>query len=249
MSLKDFNLRCVKLTLESLQKQPVENKIFAASWFGGKKLQLKKNESITILGRDLMAKKACPDYDLFSHLVAGIMGVESLSADEIYSTGFKFDAKTLHHIQSNAFIQDVRSQKGELLEIWYTIAAYETIEYFQHLLSKIGIKLMLSSQAKATLFKLLDSYSVGQLWNIAYKAYQKGCEVQMMQGARDTVSGEVFINIFLEKGQFYEEKGWSIAPFNRWGYPCRQSKYSEYFFNEILGIGSASFTTKPRLPL
>lgn len=245
MPTKNFNRRCVRLTLELLQKQPVERKIFIAAWLETKHILPKRNESTTILGRDLMAKKLCPEYEMFSLLIAGILGVESLSSDEIYSTSFKFDAKTIHYIQSNAFIEEIRDHKDELLEVWYTIAAYETFEYFKHLLSKLGIELAPNSLAKARLFKLLESYSVAQLWSIAYKAYQKGCEVQMTQGVRDTDSGEAFITIFLEKGQLYEEKGWSITPFKRWGYPCRQSKYSEYFFNEILGIGNDGFTTSP----
>lgn len=249
MSLKDFNRRCVRLTLESLQKQSVEQKIFVASWIGSKKTQLKRSESVTILGRDLLAKKSCPSYEMFSLLTAGLMDVESLSADEIYSIAFKLDARTIQHLQSKAFLEGIRSHSIELLEVWYTIATYETIEYLQHLLYKLGVTVNLSSQAKATIFKLLESYSVGQLWNIAYKAYQKGCEVHIKQGYVETISGDIFLDIFIEKGQRYSEKGWQITSFNRWGYPCRQSEYSAFFFDEILKIGSAGFTSKPSTPL
>jgi len=249
MPLNDFNLRCVRLTLESLQKQPVERKIIAASWFGSRRARLKRNELTTILGRDLLAKKPCPNPEMFHLLVAGLMGVETLSADEIYSIAFKFDAKTIHYIQSKAFMEEVRSHKLELLEIWHTIAVYETIEYLQHLVNKLGINVPLNSQAKASVFKLLESYSVAQLWNIAYKSYQKGCEASLKQGTQDQISGEIFMTIFLEKGQQYCEKGWQITPFNRWGYPCRQSEYSVFFFNVILEIGSVGFTTKPSLSM
>lgn len=248
MSLKDFNRRCVSLTLESLQKQPVERKIFIASWIGSKKTQQKRSESVTILGRDLLAKKSCPSHEMFSALVAGLMDIDSLSADEIYSIAFKLDTRTIQHLQSKAFLESIRSHSVELLEVWYTIATYETIEYLQHLLYKLGVTVNLSSQAKATIFKLLESYSVGQLWNIAYKAYQKGCEVHIKQGYVEAISGDIFLDIFLEKGQRYSEKGWQITPFNRWGYPCQQSQYSSFFFNEVLGIGNDGFTTKPYLP-
>lgn len=244
MPLNDFNRRCVKITLNSLQAQPIERKILIATLLGLKKPSLRRNESTTILGRDLLAKKICPDSEMLFQLVSGLMDVESILADEVYSSALELDTKTIRHLQSKTFIHDIRLNREELLEVWYTIATYETTEYLRHLLNKLGVEISIDSKAKATIHTLLECYSVSQLWSLAYKAYQKGCEVHMKQGARDTVSGEVFLDIFLEKGQLYCEKGWHITSFNRWGYPCRQSEYSAYFFNEILGIGSAGFTTK-----
>jgi len=137
--------------------------------------------------------------------------------------------------------------KEELLDIWTSISIYETIEFINHQLKRVKIDPVPYVTAIPIITRFLEHYSTGQLWSLAYRTMQKACEVILAIDAQETIRSTIYLDLFMQKGIQHINNDWNLKLFERWGFQCRQSDYSKFFFNQVLAIYDEGFTNKPSL--
>ncbi len=227
------------------QLESIELKIFITSWLEAKEVKKKSNTYI-IYGIDLLSRKICPDLDLLFSLISEIVN-DDISNEDIYSAKFHVPKSIVKEILSRDFISESNETKGELLEIWTTIATHETIEFINYLLKRIKADPVAISKVRVIVERLLQQFGTGQLWNLAYRTSLKTSELILAQELKGEERSNLFLELFMQKGNQYIENGWRLDSFKRWGFQCRQSVYSKYFFEQVLGISEKGFTCKPSL--
>lgn len=221
----------------------VEHLIFIGSWLDLKQ-KGKVSHSQSFYGIDLLSRKICPSDDMFFSILSDIFNFE-FSKESSLCIKFIVPNSIIDELSSENFRFKTSSNKEELLKIWTQIACYETIEFINHLLSRIGSEPVKNCNANKIISRLLLHFSTGQLWNLAYKTNQKVCEHILTKRIKATDIPDRFLEIFVEKSLLYAENGWVPLPFKRWGFQCRQSNHSKYFFDEVLGISEKGFNVKP----
>jgi len=221
----------------------VEQKLFVASLIDNIK-DVKESKHHSLFGVDLSSRKICPNAEMLISILSEIFQQE-FSVNDIYGAEFIIPKALIKSLTSDDFKTECLAQKEELLSIWTSISAYETIEYINQLLFKINSKEVTPENARPVIARLLEDFSTGQLWNLSYKAHQRACEIILTQKIDERDYPEVLLQTILEKGLLYINKGWQVLPFKRWGNQCKQSELSKYFFNEVLDIGEDGFNQKP----
>lgn len=230
----------------SAQLESIEHIIFIASWLDFKPTKKTLNSN-NIHGFDLISRKICPDLEMFFEMLSEITNADIKSIDDIISSEFIIPKAITTKIISETFISKALENKEELLHIWMTIATHETIEFINHLLHRVKVDSVCSTKAKIVVGRLLQNYGTGQLWNLAYRANQKACEIILSKNIEEEKRPDLYLDIFMQKGIQHIENGWKLAPFKRWGFQCKQSEYSKFFFDQILGISEDGFNYKPCL--
>ena len=223
----------------------IEHKLFVASLIYDLNLQ-KKSKQCSIYGIDLLSRKICPNIEMLELFLSEILN-EKFVTPAIYGAEFILPVKLLKQLSIDKLKIECLQHKDELLNFWTSISVYETIEYINQLLFKINSKGVLPENAQPILNRLSEDFSAGQLWNISYKASQRVCEIVLIQKIDEEDYPNVFMQVILEKGLLYINKGWQILPFKRWGNQCRQSDLSKFFFDEVLEIGEDGFNLKPSI--
>lgn len=135
--------------------------------------------------------------------------------------------------------------KEELLDIWTSISTHETIEFINHQLKRVNIKSIPYATAQPIINRLLQHYSTGQLWSLAYRTMQKVCEVILINNIPEPNRPDIFLEIFIKKGIQHIDNGWNLKQFERWGFQCKQSEYSKYYFNQVIKIAEGGFKKRP----
>lgn len=214
----------------------IEHLIFIGSWLDPT-LSTKGTKPITIYGVDLLSRKMCPSFELFSNLLSEILACE-IPRETVYNAEFIIPKSIAKRVLSDDFPREAQLHKEELIEIWVSIATYETIEYINQSLKKVNSKSVNNQSAKVVVSRLLQNFSTGQLWNLTYKSSQKTNEQILAHNLENEKASELILDILLEKGLLYISNNWKLAPFNRWGAQCKQSDLSKFFFERVLEISS-----------
>lgn len=207
---------------------------------------LKTLKHFSIYGIDLLTRKICPNTEMFNSTLSEIFNI-NFTVSELVGSEFIIPNTLIKELKSDIFKQECLQQQDEILSLWTTISAYETIEYINQLLYKINSKEVDLDNAKPIIERLTENFSTGQLWNLSYKANQRACEIILTQKIDEKDYPDILLHAILEKGLLYINKGWKILPFKRWGNQCKQSELSQYFFNEVLQLGEDGFNTIPSI--
>jgi hypothetical protein len=229
------------------QLTTIEHQIFIASWLDAREAR-KRSNSITVYGIDLLSRKICPDLEMLYSMVTEIINFD-ISADNFFSAEFIIPRSIAKKVLSSEFAKETIENREDLLDIWISIATHETIEFINHLLKRVKIDPISYPKAKTVIERLLQHYGTGQLWNLAYRANQRACEVILSQNIEVEERSDLYLDIFIQKGMQHIENGWKLDPFKRWGFQCRQSEYSKFFFDHVLGISEDGFNKKPCISL
>lgn len=229
------------------QLTSIEHTIFVGSLIP-EKVDINSKKPISIYGIDLSSRKICPSKDLLYSYLSEIFK-HDFSSEDLIDSEIIIPNSLVKKLTSDDFQQEILMKSNELVDIWISISVYETIEYINQLLNKITSTKANNDLAYPFISRLIQNFSTAQLWNISYKANQRACEY-ILSNKIDLEEYPVFLLEHLfEKGLLYAEKGWKPLPFKRWGNMCRQSEFSKYFFNTILGIGEDGFIKRPSLDL
>lgn len=223
----------------------VEQKLFVATLID----DLKNHRDLkhhSIYGIDLLSRKICPNEEMLSSLLYEIFN-HKFTVGDLLGAEFVIPNSLFENLMSEDFKRECYQQQDELLSIWTKISVYETIEYINQLLYKINSKEIEVHNAKPVIERLTEDFSTGQLWSLSYKANQRACEIILTQKIDERDYPGILLQAILEKGLLYISKEWKVLPFKRWGNRCKQSEFSQYFFDKLLSIGELGFTNKPSI--
>jgi len=214
----------------------IEHLIFIGSWLDPK-ISTRGTKPIIVYGVDLLSRKICPDVELLSNLLSEILSCE-VTREIIYNAEFLIPKSIIKRVLSDDFSKEAQLQKDVLVDIWISIATYETIEYINQTLKKVNFKPISNLSAKVVVSRLLQNFSTGQLWNLTYRASRKFNEQVLAQNLERENCSDLLLDALLEKGLLYINSNWNLPPYNRWGVLCKQSDYSKFFFERVLEISS-----------
>ncbi|MCC8461836.1 MAG: hypothetical protein LN546_01295 [Rickettsia endosymbiont of Ecitomorpha arachnoides] len=134
------------------------------------------------------------------------------------------------------------SWKDEIAEMWKQITSYECIEYFKYLLAKRGFTLNepVGDKTMNTFIDLLKNFSVGQIFNLSWRAVSQTNDYISAEGINYTHGRNMFIGSIQRKAHKAIAEGWTTTNGRR-DFNLPQTIISSTFFNTFLELGNEYF--------
>lgn len=155
--------------------------------------------------------------------------------------------KMIHRLmypKSEVFLKD----KFFSYETWKKIAFYEAMQYLIFKMQSVRYDFNPGVKTKTVLENLVEKFSVGQIYNIIYRAVANSTE-QYQSGKITKIHAQNMVISSCEgQGERAIANNWSLNNYSRIK-ELPQSQISKVFFDSILGISYLGFSEKPTMNL
>lgn len=148
--------------------------------------------------------------------------------------------KRLMYPNSNLFEND----KVFCLSMWRKIALEECLEYLLYRMNKVGYSFNPGEKTIKVLEHLLENFSVGQIYNIIYRAIAYSTTRYQEGGISKSHAQNLVISSCEKQGERAIAEKWNLKPYDRIK-DLPQTLVSEIFFTSILKISELGFMEKP----
>lgn len=141
---------------------------------------------------------------------------------------------------------DVHESYETLLDIWKDLAFYEVLSYFLHQMNDVGYEPSIGEVTKTTFSKLLENFSVGQVFNIIFRAVANSTRAYQSGEYAKKHAMNMVVASCRNQGERAIAEQWDLKLYNR----IRQlpeSELSKMLFTAILQQPHIGFRVSPTL--
>lgn len=130
------------------------------------------------------------------------------------------------------------------IELWKKIALQECLQYLAVVLQEHKLPLNVGEKTLLVLTDLLTEYSVGQIYNLIWRAGKDAAAFYMRERVSKQHAANTVVGSIQRQAERARAEGWSIKPYKR-DRRCPQSMISQVLFNAALQIGEKGFEDSP----
>jgi len=141
---------------------------------------------------------------------------------------------------------DVHESYEEFLSIWKDLAFYEVLSYFLYQMNDVGYEPSIGEVTKTTFSKLLENFSVGQVFNIIFRAVANSTRAYQSGEYTKKHAMNMVVASCRNQGERAIAEQWDLKSYNR----IRQlpeSELSKLLFTAILKQPHIGFSVSPTL--
>lgn len=135
---------------------------------------------------------------------------------------------------------------SEALELWKKIALWECLEYLAYQMEKVRFTFHPGEKTISMFSKMLDDFSVSQIYCIIYKSVDKACREKQSRNLSTAHAANTVIYYCGCYADNIKLKGWGVGSYQRIK-DLPQCELSRYFFNSVIRIGDKGFENVPNL--
>lgn len=136
------------------------------------------------------------------------------------------------------------SWKDQVLPLWQKIALWECLEYLNFVMDEHSLKFVPGDKTLNLLETLLTRFASAQVYNFIWAAGRDAAAFYMRGGVTKAHAANTVVGTIQRMAERAEAQGWEVKKFQR-NYRCPQSTISQVFFDAVLKIGDAGFSTTP----
>ncbi|WP_163122783.1 hypothetical protein [Acinetobacter portensis] len=134
----------------------------------------------------------------------------------------------------------------ELLKIWQDLALYEVLSYFAHQMNDVGYSPVIGEITTATFNKLLEVFSVGQIYNIIFRAVANSTRAYQSGDYTKKHAMNMVVASCRNQGEKAVAEEWDLKPYNRIK-QLPESELSRLLFTTIFKKPNQGFYFPPTL--
>lgn len=132
------------------------------------------------------------------------------------------------------------------LQLWRKVALNECLEYLAVVLKEHQLPLNFGEKTLLVVTELLESYSVGQAYNMIWRAGRDAAAFYMRERVAKQHAANTVVGSIQRQVDRARVERWELKPFKR-DRRCPQSMVSQVLFNVALQIGQVGFDETPKL--
>lgn len=160
-----------------------------------------------------------------------------------YKLNLKQPENTLGEIRRLLHI-NCSKEDSEVLQLWKEIAAGECITYLQYRLEKIGFPFTPGEKTKEVFQKLLEDFSVSQIYYIIWCKVNDASRWYLEGGVSKAQAANSVVGACLRYGNNAKLYDRELPQYQRPA-DCPRSELSRFFYYDILKLGSQADNTPP----
>lgn len=141
---------------------------------------------------------------------------------------------------------DVCESIEELLKIWQDLALSEVLNYFSHQMNDVGYSPVIGEVTTVTFNKLLEVFSVGQIYNIIFRAVANSTRAYQSGDYTKKHAMNMVVASCRNQGEKAVAEEWSLKPYNRIK-QLPESELSRFLFTTIFKKPNQGFYLPPTL--
>ncbi|CAB1209901.1 hypothetical protein [Acinetobacter bouvetii] len=141
---------------------------------------------------------------------------------------------------------DISEYEEDFVSIWKDLAFYEVLNYFLNQMNEVGYEPTIGEITKATFSKLLENFSVGQIFNIIFRAVANSTRAYQSGEYTKKHAMNMVVASCRNQGERALAEKWDLKPYNRIK-QLPESELSRLLFTSILKKPNHGFYNAPTL--
>lgn len=141
---------------------------------------------------------------------------------------------------------DICAFYQEFLAVWNELALQECLSYLLFQMNDVGYNFSIGDTTKTTFEKLLETFSVGQIYNLIFRAVSNSTRAYQSGNYTKTHAMNMVIASCRNQGERAIAEKWDLKPYNRIK-QLPESELSRFLFTTILKMPNQGFFIAPTL--
>ncbi|MFC2994550.1 hypothetical protein ACFODO_04530 [Acinetobacter sichuanensis] len=177
------------------------------------------------------------DYNTSSYYTYEVKYLLNIETEDKYS--FLIERLLYPDIDIDVFYED-------FLMVWNEVALHECLSYLLFQMNDVGYNFSIGETTKTTFEKLLEIFSVGQIYNLIFRAVSNSTRAYQSRNYTKTHAMNMVIASCRNQGEKAIAEKWDLKPYSRIK-QLPESELSRLLFTTILKVPYAGFSVAPTL--
>ena len=142
--------------------------------------------------------------------------------------------------------EDIHQHLDDFLEIWKDLAFHEVMSYYLNQMAEVGYEPSIGEITKATFQKLLETFSVGQIFNIIFRAVANSTRAYQSREYTKKHAMNMVVASCRNQGERAIAENWDLKSYGRIK-QLPESELSRLLFTSLLKKPNQGFYNAPTM--